>query len=262
MRPLNRTFRDILVKSRAFDTPTTTNPNATDLRASCVDSQGPEQFDGVIDVIRVIFSVIDAFEVRQVLFFEWRSSLTSIHAIQAALNLINPLAPSVEALRERRRQVSQNLSVVKDLTMDQYRKLLAQKLAEAHTLQSQATLEAKKKQVTFRDSSRDGQESTPVAPQRVGVEFDISDARKAVAVQQASEEDKWVVPREISTIEEVPEVEDGWDLVDFDGHRSSILMPQLMYGKQDGKLDRRGFSSRFWNRFPPPSRVLRKKKGQ
>lgn len=239
--------------------PTTTNPNAADLRASCADSQGPEQFDGVIDVIRVIFSVIDAFEVLRVLFFKWWSSLTSIHAMQAALNLINPLAPSVEALRERRRQVSQNLSVVKDLTMDQYRKLLAQKLAEAHSLQSQAALEAKKKQVTFRNSSRDGQESIPVTPQRVGVEFDISEAD---AIQQASGDDKWVVPREISTIEEVPEVDDGWDLVDFDGQRSSILMPQLMYGKQDGKLERRrGFSSRFLNRFPPPSRVLRKKKG-
>lgn len=258
MRPLNRTFRDILVKSRAFDTPTTTDPNATDLRTSCADSQGPEEFDGAIDVIHVIFSVIDAFEVLQVLFSEWWSSLTSIYAIQAALNLINPLAASVEALRERRRQVSQNLSVVKDLTVDQYRKLLGQRLAEAHSLQSQATLEAKKKQVTFRISSRDGQESIPVAPQRVGVECDISEAD---VIQQASEEDKWVVPHTISTIEEVPEVEDGWDLVDFDGQRSSILMPQLMYGKQDGKLGRRGFSSRFLNRFPPPSRVLRKKKG-
>jgi hypothetical protein len=175
--------------------------------------------------------------------------------------LINPPIASDEALRERRRQVSQNFSVVKDLTMDQYRKLLAQKLAEAHTLQSQATLEAKKKQVTFRISSRGGRESVIVAPPQVGAEFDISDAREADAVQQASEEDKWGVSQAISTIEEGQEVEDGWDLVDFDGQRCSILMPQLTYGKQDGKPERWGFSRRFLNRFPPPSRVLVKKKG-
>ncbi|KAN0142044.1 hypothetical protein V8E53_000506 [Lactarius tabidus] len=221
-RILRLTFRDILVKSGAFDAVPTINLNGTDPRVSRADIPGPEErFAGVI---RVIFSVMDAFE--------------------AALNLINPPAASDEALRERRRWVSQNFSVVKDLTMDQYRKLLAQKLSDAHSLRIQPTLEAKKKQVAFRISSRDVRESVTV-PLR----------------QKGSEEDKWGVPQAISTIEEGPEDDDGWDLVDFDGQRSSILMPQLMYGKQDGKPERGGFSRRFLNRFPPPSRVLVKKKG-
>jgi hypothetical protein len=181
--------------------------------------------------------------------------------LQAALNLIDPPAASDKALRERRRWVSQNFSVVKDLTMDQYRKLLAQKLSDAHSLRIQPTLEAKKKQVAFRISSRDVRESVTVPLRQVRAEFAISDAREADAVQKGSEEDKWGVPQAISTIEEGPEDDDGWDLVDFDGQRSSILMPQLMYGKQDGKPERGGFSRRFLNRFPPPSRVLVKKKG-
>jgi hypothetical protein len=58
---LNRTFRDILVKSGAFDAAPATNLNGTDPRVSRADTPGPEErFAGVI---RVIFSVMDAFEV-------------------------------------------------------------------------------------------------------------------------------------------------------------------------------------------------------
>lgn len=60
MRKLNRTFRNILFESGTFDTPATSNLNETDLRASCAESQGPEN---IASVLRTIFSVIDAFQV-------------------------------------------------------------------------------------------------------------------------------------------------------------------------------------------------------
>lgn len=142
--------------------------------------------------------------------------------------------------------------------MDQYRKLLAQKLAEAHSLQSQATLEAKKNEVTFRIPSRDGQES---ARWPVDAEYDISGASEAVAVQQEFEEDKCGFPQAISIIEEGSEGEGGWDFVDYDSQSCSTLMLDLMYGEKDGKPERRGFPRRFLNRFSPLSRVFVKRKG-
>jgi hypothetical protein len=60
MRQLNRTFKGIIFGSEAFDTPATSNLNETDLRASCAETQGPERIAGVL---RVIFSVMDAFKV-------------------------------------------------------------------------------------------------------------------------------------------------------------------------------------------------------
>jgi hypothetical protein len=48
--------------------------------------------------------------------------------MQAALSVINPLPASDETLREHRSKVSQLFSAVKDLTMDQYRKLVMQSL--------------------------------------------------------------------------------------------------------------------------------------
>ena len=57
---MNRTFRDILFESGAFHMPT----NEASLRAPCADTQGPERF---VSMLRVIFSVIDAFEVFWVL---------------------------------------------------------------------------------------------------------------------------------------------------------------------------------------------------
>jgi hypothetical protein len=179
---------------------------------------------------------------------------------QAALNVIDPLATSDEALRERHHLVSQKFSVVKDLTMDRYRKLLTQKLAQAHSLQRQATLE-EKNQATFKISSRDGQESITIAPQKVNTEYDISEAGEANAVQQVFEEDKWEFSQAISIIEEGSDVEDGWDFVDFDSQSCSILMLDLIYGEQVRKPERRGFRRRFLNRFSPLSRVLVKKKG-
>jgi hypothetical protein len=57
MRQMNRTFRDILFESGAFDMPATSNLNETDLRVSWAETQGPTS------VLRMIFSVLDAFEV-------------------------------------------------------------------------------------------------------------------------------------------------------------------------------------------------------
>jgi hypothetical protein len=179
-------------------------------------------------------------------------------ATQAALNVINPPAASDEALRECRRQVSQNFSVVKDLTMDQYRELLAQRLVQAQVHQSPPTLEA-----TFSIWSGDGQESMTIAPWQINAEDDISEADEANAVQRVFEEDKWGFSQAISIIQGGSEVEDGWDFVDFDSQSCSILMLDLMYGEQLQvvKPERRGFRRRFLNRFSPLSRVLVKKKG-
>jgi hypothetical protein len=44
--------------------PTTSNLNETGVRAPCTDTQGPERF---ASMLRVIFSVMDAFEVFWVL---------------------------------------------------------------------------------------------------------------------------------------------------------------------------------------------------
>ena len=44
--------------------PTTSNLNETGLRVPCADAQGPERF---ASMLRVIFSVMDAFEVFWVL---------------------------------------------------------------------------------------------------------------------------------------------------------------------------------------------------
>lgn len=66
MRQLNRTFRDILFGSEAFDTPATSNLNETDICASCAQTQGPEK---IASVLRTIFSVMDAFEVLKMLVF-------------------------------------------------------------------------------------------------------------------------------------------------------------------------------------------------
>lgn len=177
--------------------------------------------------------------------------------MQAALNVSDTLAASDEALRERRHRVSQNFSVVKDLTMDQYRKLLAMKLFP-HSILSQATLEAKKIEGTFRISSRDGQESITVAGRPVDAEDDVNEA-DAVQVQ---EKDKCGFPQTISIIEEASEGEDGWDFVDSDSPSCSILILDLMYGeKDDEKPKRQGFRRRFLSRFSPLSRVFVKKKG-
>lgn len=176
--------------------------------------------------------------------------------MQAALNVVNTLAASDEAIRERRHEVSQNFSVVKDLTMDQYRNLLALKLLP-HSLLSQATLKTKN-EGTLRISSWDSHESITAAGRPVDAEHDVSETD---AVRQEFEKDKWGIPEAISIIEEGSEGEDEWDFVDSDSLSCSILMLDLMYGEKDVRPKRRGFRRRFFNRFAPLSRVFVKKKG-
>ncbi|KAH9034093.1 hypothetical protein EDB85DRAFT_2289201, partial [Lactarius pseudohatsudake] len=182
---LHLTFRDILFKSGAFaDTSTTSNPSETGLlRAPRADTQGPEH---VTRLLRALLSVMDAFE--------------------AALDMVVPQAVDDEALREHRHQVSRGFSVVRDLTMDQYRQLLGQTLAPAPS--SQGLLALKRRQLTPRIiPSRDGRDSIGVAAQG-RAESDVAEVREVDALQQRIEEVKWGASQPITTIEEGFEAED------------------------------------------------------
>lgn len=66
MRPLNRTYRNILFESGAFDTPATLNLNKADSCVSCAETQGPER---IAVSLCMILSVMDAFEVLYTLVF-------------------------------------------------------------------------------------------------------------------------------------------------------------------------------------------------
>ncbi len=84
---------------------------------------------------------MDAFEVLWALVHAWWQTAYSIICVtvmQVALDMVDPPALSDEALREHHHQVSLKFSVVKDLTIDQYRKVLGQRLAQAHPLHPQA----------------------------------------------------------------------------------------------------------------------------
>ncbi len=152
--------------------------------------------------------------------------------------MINPPAVSDGALRERRHWVSPGFSVLRDLTIDQYREVLGQKLAQALPLQ-------KKQQVTHSIPSRHGRESINVATRVRAQYYDIVEVREADAVQQGVDETKWGAPQVIITIKEGLEAEDEWDFVDSNSESCS----NLMIGKR----------SRFLRRFPPLSQVLVKK---
>lgn len=66
MRPLNRTYRNILFESGAFDTPATSNLNKADFCVSCAETQGSEK---IAVSLCMILSVMDAFEVLYMLVF-------------------------------------------------------------------------------------------------------------------------------------------------------------------------------------------------
>ncbi|KAH8987266.1 hypothetical protein EDB92DRAFT_1817953 [Lactarius akahatsu] len=161
---LHLTFRDILFKSGAFaDTSTTSNPSETGLRRTPrADTQGPER---VTRLLRALLSVLDAFE--------------------AALDMVVPPAVNDEALREHRHQVSLGFSVVRDLTMDQYRKLLGQTLAPTHLFQGLLGVEEAATNSRM-ISSRDGRESIGVAAQG-RAESDVAEVREVDALQQRIE---------------------------------------------------------------------------
>lgn len=114
--------------------------------------------------------------------------------------MIDPPAVTDEAVQEHHDQVSLGFSVVKDLTIGQYRKSLDRKLARARPLLS---LRAKRQQVAH---SNDGKQS------RSGVEAraqnEINEASEADVVQQEIEDIKWRGHQGIPTIVEGSEFED------------------------------------------------------
>ncbi|KAI9461893.1 hypothetical protein BJY52DRAFT_1415264 [Lactarius psammicola] len=191
---LHSTFNDIFLKSGAFsDTPIASNLNEMGLRAPRAETQGPERFTGVL---HALLSIMDAFE--------------------AALNTINFLAVSDKALREHRHRVSPGFSVVRDLTIDQYRKVLGQKLTQDPPFQ-------KEQQVTHSIPSSDGRGSINVATRVRAKYYDIVEAHEADAVQQGIEEAKRGAPQAIATMKEDLESEDEWDIVDYNSESCSNL---------------------------------------
>jgi len=169
-----------------------------------------------------------------------------INVTQAALDEVVPPTVSEEALQEHRHRVSQEFSVVRDLTMDQYRNVLGQKLALAHPLQSIRTLMGRQ-QVTHRIPSRDGRGSISIAA-RVRAEYDVVEARAADVVQQGIEEPKWGALQAITTIEEGSEAEDEGNSANSNSRSRSNLT-----------IGKRSFPRRFLCRFSPLSWVLVKR---
>ncbi|KAF8257966.1 hypothetical protein EI94DRAFT_1756242 [Lactarius quietus] len=143
--------------SRAFgSTPST--PNET---APRVETQGSERFTCVL---RALCSVMDAFE--------------------AALSMIDPPAVGDEALQENHDKISQGFSVVKDLTIGQYRKTLGQNLARE---QPRRILLAK-----------------------------LAKRQQAPGVRKGTDEAEWGAPQAITTIVEGSESEEEGDSVNPD----------------------------------------------
>lgn len=213
---LHITFRDILFKPGAFcDTPTTSNLNESGIRAPSGATQGRERFIGVLGAL---CSVTDAFE--------------------AALNIIDPPAVSDEAVQEHHDQVSLGFSVVKDVTIGQYRKSLGQKLARTPPLLS---LRAKRQQVVQTNSPNDGTESLSVAAR---AKYDITEASEADDIQRGTEDVKWGARQAITTIVEGSEIED----------EGNSVIPNS--GSLIGK---RSLARRLLCRFSPLSWVLKQR---
>lgn len=228
---LHLTFRDTFFKPRAFrvgDTPTTSNLNETNLRAPRAEAQGPERF---ADVVLALLFVMDVFK--------------------AALDMLRPPAVSDGAPRAHRHWDSPGFSVVRDLTMDQYREALDQKVAQALPLQSLLTSNMMEQQVAHSVPFRDGRlgESISIATRVRATYYDIVEPCDANATQQGTEVAKWGTPQAITTIEESSEAEDEWDFVDSDSGSCSNLT-----------IRRRNFPLTLLRRFPSLSHVWVKQK--
>ncbi|KAI9435444.1 hypothetical protein H4582DRAFT_1969417 [Lactarius indigo] len=112
---LHLTFRNILFEPKDFDLMTSNLNEKGHPQAPRADAQGPEP---VATLLRILLSVIDSFKI--------------------ALDVIDSPALNDEALREYHRQVSLKFPpVTKDLTIDQYRKVLGKRLAQVHPLHPQ-----------------------------------------------------------------------------------------------------------------------------
>jgi len=186
---LHVTFRDILSKPGAFGG-TPSNPNET---APRVETQGPERFTCVL---RALCSVMDAFE--------------------AALSMIDPPAVGDEALQENHDKISQGFSVVKDLTIGQYRKTLGQNLAREQPRRILLAKLAKRQQATRINISTDGKESLGVAARVTRAKYEFTEGRDAEGVRKGTDEAEWGAPQAITTIVEGSESEEEGDSVNPD----------------------------------------------
>src|ERR1700761_5264621 len=133
-----------------------------------------------------------------------------INVTQAVLSMIDPPAVSDEALREHHQQASLGFSVVKDLTMDQYRKSLGQKLDRAHSFR---ILRAKRQQFAHTNTSNASRESLSAAARVPTANNCIKEACEADTVQQGIEEAKWGARQGITPIIEGSETEDEGNYV-------------------------------------------------
>ncbi|KAH9003763.1 hypothetical protein EDB86DRAFT_2889708 [Lactarius hatsudake] len=225
---LHLTFRDTFFKPRVFrvgDTPTMSNLNEMNLRAPRAEAQGPERF---ADVVLALLFVMDVFKAA----------------------LIHP-AVRYGAPRAHRHWDSPGFSVIRDLTMDQYREALDQKLAQALPLQSLPTSNMMEQQVAHSVPFKDGRlgESINIATRVRATYYHIVEPCDANATQQGTEVAKWGTPQAITTIEEGSEAEDEWDFVDSDSGSYSNLA-----------IRRRNFPLRLLRRFPSLSHVWVKQK--
>ena len=150
--------------------------------------------------------------------------------------MIDPPAVSDEAVQEHHDQVSLGFSVVKDLTISQYRKSLGRKLARARPLLG---LRAKRRQVAH---SNDGKQSLSSVEARA--QYDINEVSEADVVQQEIEDVRWRARQAITTIVEGSEIEDEGNSV--------IANSGSLIGK-------RNFAHRILCRFSPLSWVLKQR---
>lgn len=167
-----------------------------------------------------------------------------IHVTQAVLSMIDPPAVSDEALQEHHQQASLGFSVVKDLTVDQYRKLLGQKLDRAHSFR---ILRAERQQVTHTNTSNAGRVSLSAAARVPRANSDINVAREADNIQQGTEEAKWGTRQGITPIIEGSESE----------HEGNFGNPRSR--SRNRLIGKRSLPRRLLSRFSSLARVLVKK---
>ena len=112
--------------------------------------------------------------------------------------------------------------------MNQYRKILRQKLAQAQLLRGLPVLKVPSRQVARIIPSSDSQESISVAAQ-VRAKSDVVVACKADAVQKGAEGDKWRSPQALTSLEECSKDDEGISVSSNGWSRSTLVI-----GKQSG----------------------------
>lgn len=161
-----------------------------------------------------------------------------MYVTQAALNMIDPLAVIDGAVQGHHNQVSPGFSVVKDLTLGQYRKLMDRRLTRTRPLLS---LRAKRQQVAYTNSYHDGRE---YLSDEARTRYDITKACDADSVQRGIEDIKWGGRQAITTIVEGSEIED---------ERNPVI------SNSGSLIGKRSLPRRLLGRFPPLSWVLKQR---